>query len=81
MTIAQRDAGEKPTEKTNGDITNFIVSHPNTVKFTEALEMPLRVQNFEGKIVKGYHRTYRAFLKLKRYIRRLLNNNILLKGF
>ena len=45
---APRNAGEKPTERIKGNFTGCTMSHPNTVNFTECLEMPLRVQNFGG---------------------------------
>lgn len=50
---AQRNTGEKPKEKTNGIIGRNIVSQRSTVKFTEALETPLRVKNFGGNFQKG----------------------------
>ena len=53
MMIAPRDAAEKPTEKTRGNITENKMDKPNTVKFTECLETPLRVQNFGGNFQKG----------------------------
>jgi len=66
--IALRDAAEKPTVKTKGNITGNKMSHPNTVNFTECLETPFRVQNFEGNFEKGIIGLYRTIWKLKRYI-------------
>lgn len=79
--IAPRNAGEKPKENISGILGKLIVSQHSTVKFTEALETPLRVQNFGGNFQKGIIGRISQCGQLKRYIRRLLNNNILLKGF
>ena len=62
--IAPRYAAEKPTENTKGNITENKMSHPNTVKFTECLETPLRVQNFGGNFKDPYHRPHFRFSAL-----------------
>ena len=51
--IAQRNAGEKPKEKTSGISGKNIVSQSSTVNFTECLETYLRVQNFGGNFQMG----------------------------
>jgi len=62
--IAPRNAAEKLTENTKGNITENKIDEPNTVKFTECLEIPLRVQNFGGNFKDPYHRPYFRFSDL-----------------